>query len=254
MKAIKEFLLNTLKFDNSDINKKIAKNLLESYNTDKYLSLKELSLKSYCSESAITKFCKKIELSGYKELIICLQIEKEKYLRNNVENISFGQNYIFDYLDFIKSEITLNRQWIENFKISLQEKKKLYIFSCYQLMDIANFFREYSEFKGTRTIFSAIRHFEGRSIQNAISENNSIILIFLSGQDNNWLIDEIYSVIKKNRNSKDIYIISSKSQSNKIEQKNLYQLNSYKMYSGYEYRRIYLDILCLTIFEDYKRI
>lgn len=81
---------------------------MKFYNEGKFLSQKELTNECFVSEALITQFSKHLNFSGYRELLLRLQIEYETTLinkKNEMTNESETLNDIIVMHNFIKENL-----------------------------------------------------------------------------------------------------------------------------------------------------
>ncbi|AGR40763.1 MurR/RpiR family transcriptional regulator [Spiroplasma taiwanense] len=129
-----EIIENISKGDKNSNNALIAKNIVENFLKGVVLPQNELAIKCYLSKSSITKFCKKINLDGYRKLTYHLKNEIEKFLEHNnnipkVEGISYCELYFYGIKEIIDNNIDFMQEIINK----INEYRKITIVFSYSL-------------------------------------------------------------------------------------------------------------------------
>ncbi|QGS52073.1 MurR/RpiR family transcriptional regulator [Spiroplasma tabanidicola] len=187
--------------------KEISNYILENLNSYKELSLKNISNKIKCEQSAITKTLKKLGFSGLKELKISL--DKQFYLDQEKQN---DNDYSFLLQSFLEKIITSIKKTnddlnFENFlklsKTLLVSNKKIKIFATGKTKIIAQLlFFQLIEMGFIVEIFSSLYDINAFEV-----EDNIVILISLSG--NNSKINRYLNTIYNKKSYKIIAICGS---------------------------------------------
>ncbi|ATZ21387.1 MurR/RpiR family transcriptional regulator [Mesoplasma tabanidae] len=138
MKSVFEQLENVAKSVEDSLFKGIAKTLLNNFMEGEFKNQEEISKECYVSISTITKFCKKIGYSGYRELIFNLKLE---YARLGWQKASKNIS-TFDMLNSIQNWIISNDNFVEKIVKSIQHAQVINIYASYQVQHAAKYFVE----------------------------------------------------------------------------------------------------------------
>ncbi|WP_381415112.1 hypothetical protein NPX79_00075 [Spiroplasma endosymbiont of Anurida maritima] len=226
MVSIREKLLEICRKEKQDTTKTLAEELLKNYDANKFLSMKNLSLRCSVSESQITQFSKIIGYSGYRELVLRMKIEFETYYEKQLKakNISINENFhlvkntiidLINYVDVFKDDVIGTAELLKGIKGG---KSNVFLLSSYQNQDIATYFNQWLINNKINTIFNVTRAYDFDVVPKL--NENDIIFLLVSGQDNHT-IHEIYKkAIKK---TKKIVVVTSLSHVDKFD-KFLYRM------------------------------
>ncbi|WP_339022363.1 hypothetical protein [Spiroplasma endosymbiont of Crioceris asparagi] len=201
MKNIIEKIRLVSKSDSNETFRLIALNIYKEFANGLILAEKDLAKKSYVSEATITNFCKKINLSGYRELAILLKYELEfakKQITSQVKNKNTDPN-IKQIYEWIASK----EEFYAKLSQAITKKFELNIICSYNSLDASKFLKNYLERINIKTkLISAQDYYKYHTINDCQN-----ILIILSGRDNETLIDVLLNVILQ-KEDKNIFLIS----------------------------------------------
>ncbi|WP_339030552.1 hypothetical protein [Spiroplasma endosymbiont of Cantharis nigra] len=214
IKSIREQLIKISQSNINDSSTVISKEIIKSYDNYIFLSQKELANKCFVSESLITYFSKKMNYSGYRELISRLKLERDIY--NMDKPIKLDDNSIVNYrLEFEKTLSSIDAQNLEITKTInlLKTAKRIFILSSYDQINNAESLFNIMQIQGKNVHFSRYRKTNGYYVNELKEEDVAFFLV--SGLDNNSLVNYYERLFEKN--CKRIVIVSN-SQAYKFKQ------------------------------------
>ncbi|AGY41728.1 putative transcriptional regulator [Mesoplasma florum W37] len=191
-------------------NQIIATEILNSARQGKFLKQKELSEKSFVSESTITKFSKSLGFSGYKELVFDL---KKQNKLNEINEIGNMKNFLRDIDDWLISK----KDTIKLIATSIAAEKNVYIYSSYQFRIASNFIYELLlEGEITPIIFETQYIF----MKNIKKKKQSINIILFGGLDTESLVDQVEFEMLENFKKEKSFLITSQFSEEKLKKFN----------------------------------
>ncbi|AGR41245.1 hypothetical protein [Spiroplasma taiwanense] len=168
-----------------------------------------------------------------KDIIILKKNFNESYKLNKT---------IFDYFH---SLILKNNDFSQKLIEKIIKTKKIIIVSSYQLIPCAKYANDIFSEIGIEVLFSEIRIISDKIVANNIK--NTPVLLLLAGQDNTFLV-EFINFLNKDCKKENLFIISSESQSNKINLFNdKFVIYNNEKYINFKYRKICIDYILLTL-------
>ncbi|ATZ18542.1 hypothetical protein ESOMN_v1c01570 [Williamsoniiplasma somnilux] len=234
----------------------IAETILKNFKKGCFLSQQKLSEEAHVSAPLITIFCQKIGYSGYREFLIYLKLDYEKYFsRNNInlnmqkKKYSLNIDYMREIYDNFFKDIILSSNFFEKFIKNLNKLQNLIIYNSHQTNKVGDFIMNLLNGKG----FKSVKNFNPsendiNSWQN-YCHANAIYLFFLLGHDTN----EIMDAIQNNENREKIFIITSNGQKEKVQDfPNVFVISSHIAYNDFFYRTILLQTMFLIVCESLK--
>ncbi|WP_339033605.1 hypothetical protein [Spiroplasma endosymbiont of Cantharis rufa] len=214
IKSIREQLIKISQSNINDSSKVISKEIIKGYDNYIFLSQKELANKCFVSESLITYFAKKMNYSGYRELISRLKLERDIY--NMDSPIKLEDNSIVNYrLEFEKTLSSIDAQNLEITKTInlLKGAKRIFILSSYDQINNAESLFNIMQIQGKNVHFSRYRKTNGYYVNDLKEDDVAFFLV--SGLDNNSLVNYYERLFEKN--CKRIVVVSN-SQAYKFKQ------------------------------------
>lgn len=215
MLTIYEKIENLTRNTNNNSYRIIGLELLNDFNRPKFKTQKELSEVCFVSISTITQFAKSISLSGYRELIVRLTVEKERYVSNQNINNDFDNNFEdLITLKKIYKWLQQNNVWINKISEQINAAQRITIFSSFQARPVTDFlaFQLQSRMIDVRVINIDI---DILNSTNLVGQDD-LKLAIVTGRDISSLID-VYLVNAMNVNSTNNFCITSLSQKQKVE-------------------------------------
>ncbi|AHI52750.1 MurR/RpiR family transcriptional regulator [Spiroplasma culicicola] len=245
MKSIREILSNLASQEPESIEKSIAKAIMKDYDKGIFKNQTEIAKEAYVSESALTKFSKKIGYAGWKEFYYNLKIEYKKYYLEFDENIN-KDNFVLDEMVKFNAYIHKESQFLNNLSNEIFLKKKVIMFSGYQMEVVTDYFNDLLvELDIEVTIL------KNRNLFRKLLERNLddyVLVMILTGNDNNFLVEH-YELLDQNIKTNNLFVISSNSQKHKVTAyRDLFVLTSFGGYSGYKFRRIFIEYFFLNVY------
>ncbi|ALD66344.1 MurR/RpiR family transcriptional regulator [Spiroplasma cantharicola] len=206
IKSIREELIKISQSNVNDSSTIISKEIIKNYDNYIFLSQKELANKCFVSESLITYFAKKMNYTGYRELVSRLKLERDLY---NMDNpIKLEDNSIGNYRqEFEKTLSSIDAQNLEIIKTIdfLKNAKRIFILSSYDQVNNAESLFNIMQIQGKDVHFSKYRKTNGYYVNELTEEDAAFFLV--SGLDNNSLVN-YYERLFKN-NCKRIVVVSN---------------------------------------------
>jgi len=193
--------------------RRLAETLHMSFYGQEWKTAKELSKECYVSESTITNFAKKLGYSGYRELKWDLIKTREDYSRPDNKDKNLKQ-LMENYNDSIKTQLdnTLNHiSVLNNFLAEFEESPNLFLFSSYQLDDMAEYFADLINLKKINLFYNRTKLYAYLNVDKI--QKNDMVVVFDSGQDTKLLE---YTFEKARTKTDKVYVFASKSQSEKV--------------------------------------
>lgn len=216
--SIREKLVVISQMQKKDADNVIANILLKYYDENVFLSQKELADFCHTSISMITNFSKKLNYSGYRELLLRLKMEREYYvfqkrkIHNGLVNENLflnSQNHSLKMLNQISDQESNLKTIIK----TLKNAQKIFIFASYEQLKNAESFYNVLTLKNYDVVFSQYRKVYDFFVKNMTSKDVAFFLI--GGLDNQTLV-QYYNRLKNH--NMDIVVISSASQEWKFNQ------------------------------------
>ncbi|WP_031542755.1 hypothetical protein [Mesoplasma photuris] len=248
MKSYFEIIENISKGDKNTNNALIARSIIDFIIENKWLSQQELSDKCFLSNSSITKFCKKIGLDGYRELIYTLKYEikshyeKESAILTSIPNQTDNYNYIDRYIGSINKLISNNSDFIKEQIKVIKKHKELTLVLSYSLKPLEPFIINMFQIHGVNVKII--------DLNPSFSSNQSILLkseniFFICANRDNETLIRLYDAVH-GKNS--ITLISTQQQINKFKKADkVLLLPSGDFEASYIFRLLFLEMLFLNI-------
>lgn len=178
---------NLFKCKKNDVNYNITKTLIEQIDAFPDIYIEEIAHRANTTPASITKFCKKLGYSTFKEMRTDLTNYSDEVMLDYLDNESSPANFIslfltremeiqqsiFEILDHDQCQrVAADLKSLKNRKIAIMGNS--YSFSA------VNFFRELLSQEGF-IIFEINRDAEEAIIQEALNESGSCFIINLTG-------------------------------------------------------------------------
>jgi len=185
----------------------IARNLQNDFLTEEWHTAKEIAELSFVSEGTVTNFSKRLGFDGYQDLlwnlknISCIYDDSKKEDNSNLINIY--NRIITDFLSNEKEAYVVIEDLVKNIKNS----KNIFIYSSYQLDDLAAYFIELIGLKKQDIFHNNTKLYAHKNIKRITKRD--MVIIFSSGQDNDFL-EYDFNIINTLTNK--VFVFSSNSQ------------------------------------------
>ncbi|QGS51466.1 hypothetical protein [Spiroplasma tabanidicola] len=234
----------------SNTYKLIAKKLNDCFIDSIFPSQRELSSMCFCSISTITQFSKSIGLEGYRELIVRLKVELERFNFNSKkDNNNINNN--FDTVTFIKRWLDLNKDFINKLTNKIKLYKKITLLCSYHLIDINSYLKKITKKMNVEIniIDLTSELFKYRTYE----KDNTVNLAIISGFDNESLCSIYLPYFLTS--FENAFLLISHSQHEKIinlTNSNVMFWSFYGDDSSYEKRFLALILIFNLIFEEYS--
>lgn len=235
----------------------ISELLIKDFQNGVFRTQKQIADDCYVSLSTITKFSKKLEVSGYRELVLRLKFEKEKTSPKPKQEESKTE-LALDNIDILKKIyrwIIKNQNWIDDFSNKIKIYNKITIFTSYQMIEATEFLEKILTSKNIiiKKIYAENDYLNFEKIV----EKNELKLAIITGKDNNSLLNYYLKQFFSNDSSNN-YLITSNENSSKLEQlkyekKLILDFPSDNVF-GYARKFLAIIILFEQIFERIKNI
>lgn len=224
----------------------ISKKLLDLFNQGEFISQKQLQQICHVSGALITQFAKKLNLSGYRELVIRLKIEYGDQIKNSLQSISENDETMSDML-IIHKFINENKKVIQDITKAILDNKKVAFVTCGQANDACRVFVDSVKIKGFLNISLINPYASGRfSIFNEpLFKYDKYFFIFTGVI--NPVEKEFYEDCLKKVNSEKVYSLITKGKSMNVINNNNISLDLDVKYSDTIYRNIMFNLLFLEI-------
>jgi len=186
----------------------IAKSLLDDFFADEWHTAKEISEVYNVSEATISNYAKRLGFEGYQDLLWNLKYIRSGY--NEEEGIPVNNDVIREYNQELIQQLSSNRadySIIEKIINIGQKCQNIFIFSSYQLDDLAAYFVQLMSQKKAEIFHNPIKIYAHKTINRIM--NNDLVLIFASGQDNVFLEFDFKLI---NNITNNIFVFASRSQ------------------------------------------
>ncbi|ASZ09202.1 hypothetical protein CK556_02435 [Mesoplasma chauliocola] len=213
--SIREKLNSIYESNEISSHKLIAKYLIDCLDNDKTPTTKECSEVCFISESALTAFSKKYGYQGFREIAVRIKVERELYKpfkkdtkRVKTTNVRELVNKYFDQID-------LQEDQLNKLVNKIKDANKVYLISSYEQEENVNLFSSELHFKNIEAYFTKQKRLEDMWIEKC--EANDLSIFLVCGLDNQSLT-RLYTLAKEQQ--KNIFIISSSSQSHKFKEEN----------------------------------
>ncbi|WHQ36847.1 MurR/RpiR family transcriptional regulator [Spiroplasma sp. SV19] len=195
--------------DNGSVRYVISKELLKHLNNIIHLNITKLSQLTSCSKSAIVKYCKDLNLEGYKDLIRVLSFEArilEPIAKQDNKNVE--QKLAFYQLKIEENFNYINHNYVEQFiKVInlLQPGQNIYLFGKGPNINVCNVFHNYLIKLGYNTFFS--NDLDVQLKLGSLITQDAVVFIFSYSGLTKKIIN-LYNIAKE-RNSKIVFISSN---------------------------------------------
>lgn len=191
-------LLNKLKYfseaGDKTINEIISINLLNNIQRIDEVNINELSQLSNCSKASIVKFCKILNLNGFKELIRILSFEsKFTYFTKKDSTNTTLIEYKNNILENIENALTFCYEQIQEIVKEIKICKQIYLFGKGPNLNVCNIFHNYLIKLGFNTIFSTDLDVQEKVARNI--SDTSLVFFFSFSAMTSQLVS-IYDSIK----------------------------------------------------------
>ncbi|AHI52958.1 hypothetical protein SCULI_v1c06170 [Spiroplasma culicicola AES-1] len=257
MISIYERIENVARQEENSSYKIIAKNILEDFRGGLFRTQKDLSDKCFVSMSTVTQFSKHLLLSGYRELVVRLKVEREKFnlaLNNKKDEFYKETNQKrFELLKNIYEWSKKNEDWLSSIINEINVMRKVLIVASWQAKDVCDILSKLLQSKLIRVKFIN-NDADILALNNAATYKDWVKLCIISGRDNNTLINFYLKTLIKEKHSSN-FLISSASQIDKVKtipfDKTLI-LNYDNDDSSYARRTMAMHLIFHEIFESIK--
>ncbi|WP_031542336.1 MurR/RpiR family transcriptional regulator [Mesoplasma photuris] len=246
MVSIVKILCKFLENDEKETFYIISKKILEHYNEGEFLSQSELANECFVSQPLITQFCKSINFSGYRELIIRLKIEYENIIYLNKMNLNNLNETLSDLItlhEFINNNIKILNELIN----SILNNEKIAFISSGQSNYSMQFFINSINIKGFTNVVFFNSQSLGRSSRyvDSLFKFNKYFFTFTGVLSP--LEKRFYNECLENVDHSKIFTLITEGKQIKVIEGNNINLNLDVKYSDTIYRNLLFDILFLEI-------
>lgn len=186
---------------NSSADSAISKALLKNISNIQNLTIGELALLASCSKPSIVKYCKKLNLSGYKELtrIIIFETSMNSAFNENFDNTNDNYlNVIKNNIDFLSENYS---KGFDKIKEVFDANVKVYLFGKGPNINSCNILYNYLVKLNYNVIFSSDLDVQTHMMNNL--DQNSLCFFFTYSGLTTQLIDIYNEAVK--RKSKIVY-------------------------------------------------